>query len=284
LAAGATIVLQAGTDTERSLELIRREQPTILIGSNLVPALLEHPRFAESPVAFRKGMAGNTPIIAKLCPPDHVCVGTYGMSETATCVTSARADEPVAIRRGSNGAPLADVAVRIVEPGTGTPMPPGTDGEILVRGPSLMRSYYGTEPADCFDREGFFHTGDLGRIDADGRLHFAGRLREVIKSAGATVSPAEVEAALERHPRVHAACVVPGPDPVRGEVVVAFVVADPEIDEAVLRTHCRSELAAYKVPRHFFLRSEEEFPRTGTRKPDKLRLRAEAASLLGASE
>ncbi|HEY3185901.1 MAG TPA: fatty acid--CoA ligase, partial [Solirubrobacteraceae bacterium] len=99
--------------------------------------------------------------------------------------------------------------------------------------------------------------------------------------AGATVSPAEVEAALERHPRVHAACVVPAPDPTRGEVVVAFVVADPEIDEAALRTHCRAELAAYKVPRHFFFRSEEEFPRTGTRKPDKLRLRAEAAALLG---
>jgi acyl-CoA synthetase (AMP-forming)/AMP-acid ligase II len=281
LAAGATVVLQAGTDPDRALELIRRERPTVLIGSNLVPALLEHPGFAETPIAFRKGMAGNTPIIAKLCPGDHVCVGTYGMSETATCVTSTRASDPVDVRRGSHGRPLVGVAIRIVDLATRTPVPPGADGEILVRGPSLMRSYYGMEPRDCFDEAGFFHTGDLGRVDADGSLHFAGRLREVIKSAGATVSPAEVEAALERHPRVHAACVVPAPDPVRGEVVVAFVVADPGVDEAVLRTHCRGELAAYKVPRHFFLRSEDPFPRTGTRKPDKLRLRAEAAALLG---
>ena len=118
---------------------------------------------------------------------------------------------------------------------------------------------------------------------SDGSLHFTGRLRDVIKSAGATVSPAEVEAALERHSQVHAACVVPAPDPVRGEVVVAFVVADPGVDEEALRAYCRRELAVYKVPRHFFLRSETDFPRTGTRKPDKLRLRREAAALLGAA-
>src|SRR6185436_7293427 len=177
LAAGAAIVLQAGTDADRALELIQHEQPTILIGSNLVPALLEHPRFPGTRVAFRKGMAGNTPIIAKLCPPDHVCVGTYGMSETATCVTSTRATEPPEVRRGSNGKPLPGVVVRIVEPGGTAAVAPGTDGEVIVQGPSLMRSYYGMEPRDCFDAEGFFHTGDIGRIDADGNLHFAGRLR-----------------------------------------------------------------------------------------------------------
>src|SRR5207302_971915 len=194
LAAGASIVLQAGPDPDAALDLIQHERPTILIGSNLVPALLEHPRLAD--------------------------------------------------------------------PASGEPAPSGVDGEILVRGPSLMRSYYGLEPQDCFDAEGFFHTGDLGHLDADGSLHFTGRLRDVIKSAGATVSPAEVEAALERHSQVHAACVVPAPDPVRGEVVVAFVVADPGVDEEALRAYCRRELAVYKVPRHFFLRSETDFPRT----------------------
>ena len=283
LAAGASIVLQAGPDPDAALDLIQHERPTILIGSNLVPALLEHPRLAGTPVAFRKGMAGNTPIIAKFCPADHLCVGTYGMSETATCVTSTRATDPVAVRRGSNGRPLTGVVLRVVDPASGEPAPSGVDGEILVRGPSLMRSYYGLEPQDCFDAEGFFHTGDLGHLDADGSLHFTGRLRDVIKSAGATVSPAEVEAALERHSQVHAACVVPAPDPVRGEVVVAFVVADPGVDEEALRAYCRRELAIYKVPRHFFLRSETDFPRTGTRKPDKLRLRREAAALLGAA-
>ena len=283
LAAGASIVLQAAPDPDAALDLIERERPTVLIGSNLVPALLEHPRLAATTITLRKGMAGNTPIIAKFCPADHLCVGTYGMSETATCVTSTRATDPVKIRRGSNGRPLAGVVLRIVDPATGAPVAPGVDGEVLVQGPSLMRSYYGLEPQDCFDAEGFFHTGDLGHLDADGAFHFTGRLRDVIKSAGATVSPAEVEAALERHPEVHAACVVPGPDPVRGEVVVAFVVADPGVDEEALRLHCRRELAVYKVPRHFFLRSETDFPRTGTRKPDKLRLRREAAALLGAT-
>src|SRR5439155_1328544 len=190
LAAGASIVLQAGPDPDAALDLIQHERPTILIGSNLVPALLEHPRLAGTPVAFRKGMAGNTPIIAKFCPADHLCVGTYGMSETATCVTSTRATDPVAVRRGSNGRPLTGVVLRGV---------------------------------------------------------------------------------------------VPAPDPVRGEVVVAFVVADPGVDEEALRAYCRRELAVYKVPRHFFLRSETDFPRTGTRKPDKLRLRREAAALLGAA-
>jgi len=157
-AAGATIVLQAGPDPDAALDLIQHERPTILIGSNLVPALLEHPRLAGTPVAFRKGMAGNTPIIAKFCPADHLCVGTYGMSETATCVTSTRATDPVAVRRGSNGRPLTGVVLRVVDPASGEPAPSGVDGEILVRGPrgsSTPATWATSTPtAACTSRDG----------------------------------------------------------------------------------------------------------------------------------
>ena len=93
-----------------------------------------------------------------------------------------------------------------------------------MKGPTLMEGYYRVPRSETFDAEGFFHTGDLGWLDADGCLHFAGRLKDVIKTAGVNVAAAEVEEALARHPAVKAAHVVGVPHPMRGENVAAFVV------------------------------------------------------------
>jgi fatty-acyl-CoA synthase len=210
--------------------------------------------------------------------PDHLAVGMYGMSETATCVACARFDDPPAVRRETFGRPLAGMEIRIVAAETGAPAAPGESGEIFVAGPTLMEGYYRVPRAATFDREGFFKTGDLGFLDADGCLHFATRLKDVIKTAGVNVAAVEVEEALARHPAVKAAHVVGVPDPVRGENVAAFVVLSDgaAAEPAALQAFCRDALASYKVPRHVFVIADGDVPRTGTGKVAKPTLRTMA--------
>jgi fatty-acyl-CoA synthase len=158
----------------------------------------------------------------------------------------------------------------------------GIEGEICVRGPELLASYYGEPAAACRDADGFFHTGDLGRLDADGALHFVGRLKDVIKTAGANVAAAEVEAVLLEHPAVAAAHAVGVPHPTRGEDVAAFVVLKHAAGEDTLLAHCRARLASYKVPRRLWVRAERALPTKGSGKVDKAALRVEAARLTAA--
>jgi acyl-CoA synthetase (AMP-forming)/AMP-acid ligase II len=143
-----------------------------------------------------------------------------------------------------------------------------------------MEGYYKVPRRQTFDAEGFFKTGDLGYFDPDGYLHFATRLKDVIKTAGVNVAAAEVEEALLRHPAVKAAHVVGVPHATRGENVAAFVVpvADSDADPNALREFCKSVLASYKVPRHVFVISETEVPRTGSGKVEKAALRRAATA------
>src|SRR5438046_9893005 len=141
--------------------------------------------------------------------------------------------------------------LRIVDPETRAPVAPGESGEILVRGTTLMEGYHKVPRAETFDAEGFFPTGDLGYLDDAGCLHFASRLKDVIKTAGVNVAASEVEEALARHPAVRAAHVVGVPDPVRGENVAAFVVLAPGTAAAAeeLRAFRRAALPTHKIRR-----------------------------------
>jgi fatty-acyl-CoA synthase len=212
---------------------------------------------------------------AALMGPDHLTVGMYGMSETATCVACAYSTDPPAIRRETFGRPLAGMEIRIVDTETGEPAKRGEPGEIFVKGPTLMEGYYRVPRTETFTPDGYFRTGDLGYLDRDGNLHFASRLKDVIKTAGVNVAAVEVEEALAKHPAVKVAHVVGVPDPVRGENVAAFVVlADGATATAdALQTFCKETLASYKVPRHVFVVVEADVPRTGTGKIAKPALR-----------
>jgi acyl-CoA synthetase (AMP-forming)/AMP-acid ligase II len=203
------------------------------------------------------------------------------MTETGPMFTAWPSTTPLAIRASGHGAPIAGREVRICDPESGEPLAVGTPGELCVRGPTLFSHYDGLSPSDCFDAEGWFHTGDLARLDERGTMHFLGRIKDVIKTAGANVAAAEVEAALLRHPAVGAAHVVPVPAGARGEDVAAFVVLSRPVEPVALLDHCRAELASYKVPRHLWLRREDELPLRGSGKVDKASLRAEAARLVG---
>ena len=188
----------------------------------------------------------------------------YGLSETHTidvCMP------PEAIRWGAHGKPVAGNRIRIIDPDTGAPLPVGTAGEITIHGPGNFKGYWNRPEATAQTlRNGWVHTGDMGRIDADGYLTFIGRFKEMIKVSGYSVFPEEVETLLIRHPAVAQAAVIGVPDEHKGEVVRAFIVlrAGQEPDAAELLAWARDNMAPYKVPRE--LRFIDALPSTGAGK------------------
>jgi long-chain acyl-CoA synthetase len=156
-------------------------------------------------------------------------------------------------RLGSVGTAQSCVEVRIAD-AEGQPLPDGEVGEILVRGPQLMRGYWANEEATAKTLKGcWLWTGDLGRLDADGFLTLTDRSKDVIISGGTNIYPREVEEVLLTPPAVHEVAVVGRPDPEWGEVVVAFVVAAPgaEWDPAALDRHCTDQMARFKRPKAY---------------------------------
>jgi O-succinylbenzoic acid--CoA ligase len=179
---------------------------------------------------------------------------TYGMTETCSqVVTASLEDQPA--ERGGAGRALPGVSLEI-----------GDDGEILVRGPMVARG--------ALSGDGWLHTGDRGRLDADGRLHVEGRLDDVIVTGGENVMATEVEQALLAHPSVSDAAVVGTPDPEWGEAVTAFVVRGDDAADAALIEHVRRRLGAYKAPRRIV--RVTELPRNAAGKVERGELRARA--------
>lgn len=282
LAGRGRVVLQETTTPDNALRLLEREGCTIMAGWHQAGPLLEHPNFDRTRVYLRKGTYHA--LAQRLMGPDHRTIGVYGMSETATCVTASRASDAEEFRIGSFGTPLSGMSVRIVDPESRAEALPGQIGEITVKGPTLMEGYYKLDRSETFDAQGYFRTGDLGCIDERGALHFASRLKDVIKTAGVNVAAVEVEEALARHPGVAAVHVVGVPHAVRGENVAACLVpaAGAALDPAQLHAFCRESLAAYKVPRHFLVFTDAELPRTGSGKIAKAELRRLAAARIAA--
>ena len=284
LSSGGTVVLNEVFEAGAALEKLERERCTVMVGWNHVPLMLEHPDFPRRKLALIKGVGGNLAIADRFLGPGHRAVGNYGMTETATVCCSARHDDPEEIRR-TFGRPLPGVDLRIVDPRTGVDVPRGEEGEIILRSPAQMSHYYGLTPAECFDERGFFHTGDLGVIDANGCVRFTARLKDVIKTMGVNVAASEVEGALEAHPAVKRAYVVGVPHPVRGENVAAFVVPrDASVDREELLDFLRARIASYKVPRHLFVCAEGDIPMSASNKVEKGKLRERAAAAVATSE
>ena len=189
---------------------------------------------------------------------------SYGLSETHTVDTSMPHD---AIRWGTQGKAVPGNEIRIIDPETGATLPAGEMGEIIVRGPGNFKGYWNKPEATAQTlRNGWVHTGDMGKIDADGYLTFTGRFKEMIKVSGYSVFPEEVEAILCKHPAVAQAAVIGVPDADKGEVVRAFIVKKPgqDVDAAALLQWARENMAPYKAPRE--LRFIDALPSTGAGK------------------
>ena len=185
----------------------------------------------------------------------------FGMTETGADIRMGAEEHAALVGTGCLGRPAAHREVRL-----------DAQGQLWLRGPGMMLGYLGLEPP--FDADGWFPTGDLARLDDAGRVYLTGRLKDMIRRSGENIAAVEVEEVLLAHPAVRLAAVVGVPDDVRGEEVMAFVVA-PGADEHDLAQWCAERLAPFKVPSRWALR--EELPLTASHRVEKARLRAEAA-------
>jgi fatty-acyl-CoA synthase len=196
----------------------------------------------------------------------------YGSTETYGNCAVTDADDPLALRLHSQGLPLPGMTIRAVDPVTRRPLPEGEIGELAVRG-YVTPGYYRAPELDveAFDQDGYFLTGDLATIEADGRIRFRGRLKEMIKTGGVNVAPLEVEQVLLQHPDIVQAYVVGVPDRSKGEIVAAAVElrGGAATDPAAIVAFCRGRLASYKVPARLALRTAAQLPRTPTGKIHK---------------
>lgn len=250
-----TILVMPRLDAETALDLIERERATGIVGwPAFTQRLREHPTFAHRDLSSAPMLREGPLDIAMTNVPDGFPVHRT-MSETAggfafteMCIVD------------DDGRPVAD----------------GSVGELLVRGIGVMAGYNKRERAETFDADGWYHTGDrVYRIQGDPRLFYVGRSSELIKAAGANVSPLEVESVIEQFSEV-AQCVVVGiDDAVRGEQVCAVVVpAGAQIDVQSVAARTRDQLSAYKVPTQWVLAGSDQIPTLPSGKLNRRALRA----------
>lgn len=246
-------------DPVEVLRLIERERvvawgavPTMV--QRAVEALGDDPVDVTSLRAITLGGAAMPPglvhEVARRFPSvrGHVA-NAYGMTETGGTVAlasgSEAAEDPTCVGRPMS---VAEIAIDGAD-GSGR-------GEIVVRTPSAMLGYWQSDDSPV-DADGWVHTGDVGYLDDDGRLHVVDRIRDVIIRGGENISPTAVEDAILHHPRVHEACVVSVPDPDFGEAVAAIVVTDdPQLPVEELAEHARARLATFEVPARWWIRRE----------------------------
>ncbi|MFZ2005602.1 MAG: AMP-binding protein [Stellaceae bacterium] len=284
LSHGGCAVLQESFEPGEAMALIERQRCSVYYGmANMARALKEHPDHPGRRLgAMRTGLT--------IGPPEDVALtiealGTaelcnvYGSTETYGNCAVCDAHDPLPLRLSTQGRPLPGMAIRAVDPVTRRPLSDGETGELAVAGyvtPGYFRAP-GLD-AEAFDAEGYFLTGDLGAIE-NGRVHFRGRLKEMIKTGGINVAPLEVEEVLLQHPDVVQAFVVGVPDAAKGEIVAAAIELRPgaAADPAAIVAFCRERLASYKAPARLVFKTAAEFPHTATGKIHKPGLKEELA-------
>lgn len=287
ITAGASLVLQGHFEAGAAIEAIRRSAASVYYATgNITRAILDHPDYAQAKIgSLTKGNAGLGAEYKRLTLVELGVAGAvpaYGLTETYGNAAVGEPDDPLEVKLATDGRPLPGMEMAIVDPQTRRPLAPGEVGLVLVRGhttPGYLDNPI--ETAKAIGPDGFFDTGDLGRIDADGRFVFHARLKEVIKSGGINVSPAEVEQLLSAHPDVRGAYVVGVRDKVRGERIVAFIDAAAPLSERGLRDYVKERAAAFKVPHNILFRREDQLPRLASGKVAKYRLQEEAIRELG---
>jgi acyl-CoA synthetase (AMP-forming)/AMP-acid ligase II len=296
LCVGATVVLQRVFEPDEAARLLIAERATHFYGPDgMVAAVLSSPVLdGRAARRWRWGGYANFTTGRPLALIEQAeatagvrLVGLYGSSECFALMCAWRPEDPAPRRAQAGGRPVsAEIQVRAGDPDTGAPRGAGERGELQVRGYNVMRAYLANEPATraAFTADGWFRTGDLGRVDADGACVFLTRLKDSLRVRGHLLDPAEVEEFLLRHPRVAAAQVVGVRAEGEGDIPVAFVQPAPGavVDEDDLLAYCRQRIAAYKVPRRICALAA--FPTVtgpnGT-KVQRHRLREMAEALLG---
>ena len=293
--AGRVTVLQPQFEAEEWLQLVERERVNrAMVVPTMLKALMDHPRFGEFDLSSLRVITYGAAVMPERVIleaierfPGVQFINAFGQTETAATITMLAPEDhvlggtPEEIERKrrrlrSIGRPLPDVEVRIVDE-RGGEVPAGTVGEIVARGPRVMKGYWSAagSPGEARQavRDGWVYTGDLGRRDEDGYIYLEGRARELINRGGELISPEEVEEVLGEHPAVGEAAVVGVRDETWGEVVHAVVVLRPgeQASREELVEFCRERLASFKKPEkvHF----AEDLPRNALGKVLRPQLR-----------
>ena len=274
--AGGKSILVPMFSAEIVAKLLRSKRPNLLVGvPTLYDALTRDPSLAKADLSCLRATfsgADTLPrpvkerfekLVAERGGRVRLLEG-YGLTEAVTAIMAMPLDE---YREGSIGIPFPDMQAKICRSGTAEELAPGEEGEICVCGPAVMLGYLDDPEATRetlrvhADGRTWLHTGDLGKMDADGFFYFTVRLKRMIKSSGFNVYPAQVEAVLYQHALVADACVAGVPDPAQVERVKAFVVlkdpalANAETEKALIE-HCRAQLIKWSCPREIEFRSE----------------------------
>ncbi len=271
LYAGATLSMLPRFEPDKVLQTIQRDRVTLLLGVPTMYWYLQHYPGAEKYdwSSLRLCCSGGAALPADLMSEFQERYGLpiyegYGLSETSPVASFNATDRPP--RRGSIGLPVYGVQMRVVDEDD-RQLPAGTVGEIIVRGHNVMKGYY-KRPGPTAEamRGGWFHTGDLAYVDAEGYFYIVDRKKDMIKRGGLNIYPREVEDVLKAHPAVAEAAVVGIPDEVMGEEIKAFIVPEPEETVGVtispeamaeeLVEYARARMAAYKYPRYIEIRTE----------------------------
>jgi long-chain acyl-CoA synthetase len=255
LKGGTLVLIPDPRNIDSLIQVMKAEPYTGMTSVNtLLIALMQHPEFGEIDFSTVFGtIAGGAPLVKEVAVEWERRTGTrvyegYGLSETSA---TGAVNNVHHYRLGSIGRCVLHTEAKLVGDDGERPEP-GEPGELLIRGPQVMQGYWqnpeGTESA--FDDEGWFRTGDIATIDEDRFIRIVDRKKDMVLVSGFNVYPTEVESVLYGHPDVVECAVIGIPDEKCGEAVKAFVVSrNPELSEEELRSHCRDELTAYKIPR-----------------------------------
>ena len=262
---GAEVVmLPRPRPVDNVMKLLQRCSVTIFPGvPTLYTAINSHPDVKKYRLGSVKAcISGAAPLPLEVQQKFESLTGGklvegYGLTEAAPVT---HANPLLGQRRtGSSGLPLPDVEARIVDLDTKQIMPAGSEGELAVRGPQVMLGYWNRpEETAKMIRDGWLHTGDIARMDADGYFYIVDRAKDMIIASGLKVLPREVEEVLFLHPKVQEAVVAGVPDAYRGETVKAFVILKPGVQatEAEIVEFCKQHLAPFKVPKAIEFRTE----------------------------
>jgi acyl-CoA synthetase (AMP-forming)/AMP-acid ligase II len=278
LLAGGKVVLMDQFDPRRALELIQRERVTQIAASPTMLRLM-----LSMPGDYDLSSVRRITFSTEACPADLARAlrerigchlqNMYGTTETML-ITWTTPDDPWERAATTVGKPVPGVRVRIVDDAR-RDLPIGQTGEIAVQTKQMMIGYYNDPEltAQVLDRAGWYYTGDIGYIGADGYLRVVDRKKDLIIRGGQNIYPAEIEAYLQTHPAIQRAAVIGVPDSIGGEAVWAFIELYPgtTISTRAVLDFCRDHIAPYKIPERVHL--VERLPLNGSGKVEKHKLR-----------
>ena len=279
---GAALIMPCETfDPHKILSSISQEKCTAVYGSpSMLIALIDHPEFQkEGWKTVSKGIIGGAPCPIELMRRIVEDIGVsditvaYGITETSSWITMTHPDDPIELRVSTIGTPLPCNDVKIVDPNSGEQLASNQQGELCTRG-FLMKEYYKMPAATAaaVDKEGWFHTGDLGEMDDKKYVRITGRLKDVIVRDGVDIYPVEVEEIIYQLAEISEAQVFGFPHPQKGQEVAAWVKLKAGADLSLVRIaqHVKKHLPKDKWPKHYKIASK--FPMTGSGKIQKFKL------------